>query len=147
MATVPINWASVRNGAFAVISPKSDDNPNWHSNIRELCLLDDNVDDDNYTDIPSFANYTIQLIKPVLVDTFIIRFYAKDGRTYTLSLFQTSADGVEWRDVVPSGTQYFGTVRVEFDPRLVQYIRMQGLNTTNEGLHMIRFQAFNTRGQ
>ena len=105
-------------------------------------LTGTSMNDDLHACVPNQHTYFIHLLTAVVLNTFVVRLYYADGRTYTFQNFENTADGVNWSEVLPTGSQRSQTFSVAFPDRLVKTIRLRATNTSNPYLHLVRFQAF-----
>lgn len=132
-----VNQAALERGAYVTYDLN-------HIDVNRDCILSGQHNSDSiYSECPSNVTMTINLLTAVNLNTFVVRLYSTDGRSYTFTTFDTSVDGQTWTEVLPANTVRSQTFTVTFPSRLVKFIRLRGTNTSNAYLHLIRFQAFN----
>jgi hypothetical protein len=93
-------------------------------------LTGTSMNDDLHACVPNQHTYFIHLLTAVVLNTFVVRLYYADGRTYTFQNFESTADGVNWSEVLPTCSQRSQTFSVAFPDRLVKTIRLRATNTT-----------------
>lgn len=130
------NEAALERGAYVTTSD------GFSCNDRDV-ILSTATDDSKYAEAP--IGHTLFIHFPFLrvIDTLVVRLYYKDHRTYTFAQFESSEDGELWREILPPGSQRKQTFEVHFAPRRIKVIRVRATNTSNDYLHIVRFQAFN----
>jgi hypothetical protein len=105
-------------------------------------VLTDNHDASIHTRVEEKDVLTIFFPVAVELTTLIVRVWDSEYKVYTFLQFESTADGINYQSVLPSGTKKQGAFEVHFPARLVKEIRMRGTNTEGN-LAIVRFQAFN----